>query len=152
MSLKKSFIEKSIEIASSAANVWKILTSPDYSREWIRTWWPEFDVLESPWQPGAYVRWRLCNGAVGAEGVVILADPYGELAYTFETNDANNPQKELLKFRLREIDKLTFLGMTVGQFGAGNTYADICPGAADSCHKSLQKIKQMAESTQLVAG
>lgn len=145
--MTKLFIEKSIEIYAPAGNVWKTLTDPNISREWIRSWWYEFDVLESDWRPGSPVLWKLCNGDLGAEGIVIKSEPYWELAFTVNMNDRNLGQKEMLAFKLREIEDVTLLAVSIGDFSSSAAHEALYPAAVDNWDKSLSKIKSLTEST-----
>lgn len=146
MESKTLFIDKSIEIDAPAGRVWKILTHPDDSREWIRTWWPEFDLLESIWQPGAPVLWRLCDGTIGAEGIVVISEPYWELAYSFKILGTNFEKQEALQFKLREINDVTLLAISIGDFGDSSQHEACYTGAVDAWNKSLPKIKSLSEA------
>lgn len=151
MKSKTLFIEKSIEIDAPAGKVWRALTHPDSSREWIRTWWPEFDVLESTWQPGAPVLWRLCNGTIGGEGLVVIAEPYWELAYNFKALDSSFDKQEVLQFRLREINDTTLLAVSIGDFADSPDHEACYSGAVDGWNKALPKLKTIAESRTAVS-
>jgi uncharacterized protein YndB with AHSA1/START domain len=149
--MKKLFIEKSVDIEASAGRVWKILTDPNISREWIRTWWPEFDVLESDWQPGSPVLWKLCDGSLGAQGIVVISEPYWDLAYTIQVVGAAPEKQEAITFKLREINDVTLLAVSVGDFGDTPAHESCYPGAVDSWNKSLPKIKNLCEQKVSVA-
>ena len=143
--MKNLFIEKSVEIEASAGRVSKILTDPNISREWIRTWWPEFDVLESDWQPGSPVLWRLCNGQIGGEGMVVVSEPYWELIYNFSPKECDFRQSEVIAFKLREINDVTLLAITVGNFGDSAQHEACYSIAVDNWNKTLPKLKALAE-------
>ena len=143
--MKKLFIEKSVDIDAPAGRVWKTLTDPNISREWIRTWWPEFDVLESDWQPGSPVLWRLCNGTVGGEGIVVVSEPYWELSYNFKALEAPFEKEEVINFKLREINEVTLLAISIGNFGDSPEHEACYAGAVDAWNKSLPKIKKLCE-------
>ncbi|MBC7848745.1 MAG: SRPBCC domain-containing protein [Chitinophagaceae bacterium] len=143
--MKNLYLEKSIEIEAPAGKVWNVLTDPNLSRDWIRTWWHEFDVLESDWQAGSAVLWKMCNGSVGAEGILLVSEPYWDLAFTFSVLGAGFEKQEIISFKLREINDTTLLAVTVGNFGDSPEHEACFPGAVDSWNKSLPKIKNLAE-------
>lgn len=145
--MKELYIEKSIEIEAPAGHVWKILTDPNISREWIRTWWYDFDVLESDWRQGSPVLWKLCNGDTAAEGIIVLAEPYWELVFNCNALETDFEKQEIFSFKLREIEDITLLAVKIGNFADSADHEACFPISVENWDRSLAKIKSLAEST-----
>ena len=60
--MEKLFVEKTVDINAPASEVWEVLTNPVLSKEWIKEWWPDFEILESEWKEGSPVIWKIKNG------------------------------------------------------------------------------------------
>jgi uncharacterized protein YndB with AHSA1/START domain/DNA-binding transcriptional ArsR family regulator len=68
-------------ITTTPERLWQGLTAPAFTR---RYWGL---AIQSDWQPGSTMTWALDNGVTiaGPEQVVLEADPYRRLAYTWHT-------------------------------------------------------------------
>lgn len=136
------FVEAAIDIRAPATRVWDVLTRPERSREWIRTWWPDLDRVDADWTPGGHVRWRLADGTVAADGVVATAHAGDALRYTFS---ASPGKEEMIAYRLQEHDGVTRLVVSVGDFGDTDEHRACHPGAVEAWRRSLPAIRQLAE-------
>lgn len=67
-----------IEIHAKPEEVWRAITSPDLTRQYYFE-----SAVESDWQPGSPLRYRLPDGSVAIEGVILESDPPRRLASTF---------------------------------------------------------------------
>lgn len=144
--MPRLFVEKSIEVNAPAARVWDVLTNPALSREWIREWWPELAVLESDWNKGSPVRWKLADGVIGADGKVFVVEPHKMLRFSFKVNDPASSKQEDLTYRLKERGGRTELSVSVGDFGDTLEHRQRYPGALEAWNRSLAKIKELAEA------
>ncbi|QBD74858.1 hypothetical protein EPA93_02150 [Ktedonosporobacter rubrisoli] len=144
--MRELFVDKSVTIAAPATKVWEVLTRPEYAREWVRLWWPDFALLESDWQTGSSVIWQLADGTVGSQGTISLAQPYTLLSFSFQVNNPYLIKQEEITYRLDEQDGHTHLSVTVGNFGDTPEHEACYPGALQSWETSLPKIKELAES------
>lgn len=143
--MRRLFIEKAIIIDAHISDVWKVLTDPQQSKQWIQEWWPELETLESDWRPGSPVVWKLKDGQTGADGKVTIADPYTMLSFSFRANEPNTDKQEIITYKLEERENHTYLLVTVGDFGDTPDHELCYPGAVESWEKSLPKIKELSE-------
>lgn len=140
----KLFVENSIEIKSSAEKVWKVLTDPGFTEEWIKQWWPEIH-LESDWKLGSPVFWKADTGAVGAEGQIVFLDPGKVMRFTFQVRDSGTKKQEEITFVLHDQGDRILFTVSVGDFGDTPEHEACYPGAVDSWKRSLPVIKYLAE-------
>ena len=139
-------VEKSIVIHASAHRIWEVLTNPLLSFEWIHTWWPEIQTLESTWRYGDPVLWKLNNVEIGARGTVVSSHPYRELQYTFRVNDpSGNARTENIRYELEQGKDLILLHVKVGNFGDSPEQQACYAGTVDSWNAALPKIRELAE-------
>lgn len=143
--MRRLFIEKAIIIDAHISEVWKVLTDPQLSKQWIQEWWPELETLESDWRPGSPVVWKLKDGQTGADGKVTIADPYTMLSFSFRANEPNTDKQEIITYKLEERENHTYLLVTVGDFGDTPDHELCYPGAVESWDRSLPKIKALSE-------
>jgi uncharacterized protein YndB with AHSA1/START domain len=103
-----------IAIASSPEEVWRGLTSPEFTKQyWHRT------NIESDFSVGSPIRFLLESGDVGCEGEILIANHPLELAYTWRF--PNNPETKdespsRVTFRLEPIPVGTRLTVIHDQF------------------------------------
>ena len=146
--MPRLYLEKSIEINAPAARVWNVLTDPALSRQWIHKWWPELQVLESDWQLGDSVLWRISSGAVAARGTIWAVQPPVRLTFGFQVDRPGAPpREEQVTYRLAERVGRTRLSVTVGDFGDSPEHERCYPGAVESWDRSLPKIKELSEKS-----
>lgn len=139
-------IQKSIVIHASAQRIWEVLTNPLLSFEWIQTWWPEIQSLESGWRYGDPVHWKLNNVEIAARGTVLNSHPYRELQYTFRANDpTGSARTENISYELEQGKDSILLHVKVGNFGDTPEQAACYAGAVESWNKALPKIREVAE-------
>jgi uncharacterized protein YndB with AHSA1/START domain len=139
-------VEKSIVIHASAQRIWEVLTNPLLSFEWIQTWWPEVQTLESSWRYGDPVVWKLNNVDVAARGTVLNSHPYRELQFTFRVNDPQGSARtENISYELEQGKGLFLLHVKVGNFSDSPEQEACYAGAVDSWNKALPKIREVAE-------
>jgi len=145
--MKKLFVEKSVDINAPASEVWEVLTNPILSKEWIKEWWPDFEILESDWKEGSPVIWKIKGAKIGSEGKVTTVQPPTNLQFSFQVNDPSKPPyQEKVIYQLSEQDGHTHLLVSVGDFGDTPEHELCYPGAVESWDKSLPKIKGLAEN------
>jgi uncharacterized protein YndB with AHSA1/START domain len=144
--MARLYLEKSIQIDAPAARVWNVLTDAGLTRQWIRQWWPDLEVLESSWRLGDPVLWRVAGGAVGARGEIWAIQPPVRLTFGFQAiKPAFPPHQEQITYRLTERAGRTHLQVMVGDFGDTPEHERCYPGAVDSWDRSLPKIKELSE-------
>lgn len=144
--MAQQLVEKSIVIHASAKSIWDVLTDSHLSREWIQTWWPEIQTVESTWRYGEPIIWKLKNGAQGARGTVTTSHPYIELQFTFRVNDPDSiPKTEHIHYELEQGKGLILLHVKVGNFGDTLEDEACYAGAIESWNKALPKIRELAE-------
>ncbi len=143
--MNELFVQKTIDIQAPNWKVWHVLTHPDFTREWVTTWWPDVDIIESKWDKRSSVVWNLLDGSTGAEGKVVSVEPFAFLQYTFKTADAGFPKQEEITYILDENEGVTHLSVLMGNFADTPEHERCYKGAVESWDKSLPKIKELAE-------
>lgn len=145
--MKELFVEKTVDINAPASEVWEVMTNPVLTKEWIKEWWPDFEILESDWKEGSPVIWKMKNGIIGAKGKVIKVQPPTNLEFSFQVNDPSRPShQEAVIYKLNEQEGHTSLKVSVGDFGDTPEHEQCYAGAEESWNKSLIKIKELAEN------
>lgn len=143
--MPKLFVEKSVDIKAPAARVWRVLTDPQVTKKWIRSWWPDIVSLDSDWEVGSTVLWKVAKDKVGAAGTVTLSEPEKMLRYGFKINQPESDKQEIITYKLEERNGTTRFSVWVGDFGDSEEHQECYPGALESWEKSLSKIKELSE-------
>ena len=143
--MPKLFVDQSVEIDAPASKVWDVLTQPEFTKEWIKEWWPDLVILESDRKVGSLMRWKVAGGIIGAQGKISAVEPYTMLRCSFKVNDSTASKQEDLTYRLEERDGHTKLSVSVGDFGDSSEHELCYPGAEEAWSRSLPKIKELAE-------
>lgn len=141
---KVLFVNNTIIMNAPASRVWEVLTGPELSKEWIRQWWPEFDVLVSDWRLGSQVYWRTNDGSIGAKGIVTEVKPFTSLKFTFKPQSPES-NTDRITYELHEKGGFTTLYVSVGDFADTPLHEQCYQGALESWDKSLPKIKELSE-------
>ncbi len=103
-----------VAIAKSPEEVWKALTSPEFTKQyWHRT------EIQSDFSVGSPIRFMNESGSVGCEGEILTSNHPVELAYTWHF--PNNPETKdeppsRVTFKLEAIATGTRLTMIHDQF------------------------------------
>ncbi|MBB6673357.1 SRPBCC family protein [Cohnella nanjingensis] len=66
-------------IATTPEKLWEALTNGDFTEKY---WFGR--KVQSDWTEGAPVTFRIADGTVAAQGVVLESEPYRRLSYTFQ--------------------------------------------------------------------
>jgi uncharacterized protein YndB with AHSA1/START domain len=146
--MSQLFVEESIEIDAPTYQVWEVLTNPDLTCEWARTWWPDLVSVESSWQRDSAVDWKIGDEVIAATGVVTASKERELLQYTFKVADASIKKQETVTCSLQEVGGMTQLSVRVGNFADSAEHKQCYPGAVESWKKSLLKIKSLAEELE----
>lgn len=98
---KPEFVYMTV-IAASPEEVWKGLTTPEFTRQyWHNT------RVRSDYDAGARIEFLNEDGNVGVAGEILTANPPEELAYTWQFTDAESPARNdppsRVTFRLEAI-------------------------------------------------
>lgn len=141
--MKKLFVEQAVEIKAPPQKVWKTLTDPELTEDWIKTWWPEVH-LESDWKLGSEVLWKTENGTIGSRGVITFLDPEKVIRFTFQVSGTE--KKEEITFVLHGKEEGTRFSVSVGDFGDTPEHEACYPGAVEAWERSLPVIKHLAEN------
>lgn len=143
--MRQIFVEQAIIIDAHISEVWKVLTEPALTKQWIHTWWPELDELQSDWKQDSPVVWKLQDGSTGADGKVHEVQAPNHLVYNFRINEPNTSKQEIITYKLEERDNHTYLLITAGDYGDTPEHEQCFPGAQEGWEKSISKIKELAE-------
>jgi uncharacterized protein YndB with AHSA1/START domain len=146
--MSKLYVNKSIEINAPASKVWRALTDPAFTREWV----PEFGVkgtIEADWSLGGVVRWKDRDGKTFVEGSVTGLQVRKFLRFTvFDVRSAERPavsEEDGITYRLTEENGKTRLSLSQGDFSVmaeGEKYRNM---SAEIWDRVLRKVKVLAE-------
>jgi uncharacterized protein YndB with AHSA1/START domain/DNA-binding transcriptional ArsR family regulator len=144
-------------IKSTPARVWQALTDPAFTR---RYWGVEF---ETDWTPGSTVTFREAGATVAdPEQVVLQADPYRRLAYTWHTftpewGRAHGVDDDLrarlaaeprskVSFDLEETGEVVKLTVVHDGFEPGSTVAEMLSNGWPHVLSSLKTFLETGEA------
>ena len=146
--MSKLFVNKSIEINAPASKVWRALTDPAFTREWV----PEFGVkgtIDSDWTLGSAVIWKDLDGRTFVEGSLTGLQPHKFLRFTvFDIRSTERPsvsEEDGITYRLSEEHGKTKLSLSQGDFSVmaeGQKYHKM---SAEVWDRILPKVKELAE-------
>ena len=148
--MSKLYVDKTVEIDASSAQVWEVLTSRKHTQEWASEFTaggPELHI-ESDWVPGSPVLWKDRKGVTAVEGTVTACVPPTLLRFT--VFDAHDPRPAVASedgntFKLTERDGRTVLWVSQGDFSTmpdGARYRDLSESVWE---RALPRIKRLAE-------
>lgn len=138
----KLYIEKSIDVAASSKRLWKVITHSELNQKWIDSWWADVS-LESDWQLGSPVVWKLKDGRIGATGKVLFVDPEKVLRFSFRPN--GNGQLEEITFVFHQMDEHTHFTVASGNFADNEQHHRRYKVMDEVWSRSLPQIKLLAE-------
>src|SRR5690606_1922809 len=118
--LEKRMIRKSVQINAPAAQVWKVLIDPVYTRQWGNAF-HEGTYVQTDWVIGSEVLWRDKEGGIGAKGIVVENDSHSLLKVAFFDEVDGDPQIPLGEYsetyKLNEEKEGTMLLLEAGPLG-----------------------------------
>lgn len=144
-------VEKSIDINAPASTIWKVLTKPEFTKEWSG-FFGATGPIDSDWKLGSKVLWKNAQGQVYVSGTVIALEQNTLLQFTVRaTNPAMQPISGLdedditQSYALLEHDGRASLSVVHGDFNKLANGEQIRPNAAAVWDKALPKIKELSE-------
>lgn len=147
--MSKLFAEQSACIDAPASIVWKVLTNPDITTEWIKEFSSEFSLLDSDWKLGSPVIWRDANGKPDVEGKVTAVEPYKKLRFTVmpvgESPDWEIKEDDGITYILAEENAQTTLTVLQGDFGLKPEHLQYYEATVEIWRKVLPHIKNLSE-------
>ncbi len=143
-------IRKSIDVDAPVETLWKILTDPEFIRQYM------FGCnAETDWRPGSPLLWRgAADGVVYVKGHVVEVDSPRHLAYTiFDPNSklADIPANYLtMSYDLKGRGNYgSILEITQGDFATVEDGQNRYQHSRDGDDSVLQEIKKLAEAQAL---
>lgn len=112
-----------IVIAKSPAEVWKGLTSPEFTKQY----WHKTEVA-SDFEAGSAIRFMNESGQVGCEGEILSADYPAELSYTWQFPNNPDTRDEVpsrVTFHLEQIAAGTRLTVVHDRFPADSKMREL---------------------------
>lgn len=140
---EKLFIEKSIDVDAAAEDIWQVITGNEVGVSCWRVWWPGVR-LESDWQLGSPVIWRLNDGKIKATGKVLFIDPSKVLRFSFRTNGESVTEE--VTFVLHQKMPHTHLTVSIGNFADDPKHRQRYPASNEIWSHFLPLIKFSAET------
>jgi uncharacterized protein YndB with AHSA1/START domain len=149
--MKALYVERSIEIDATPAEVWRVLTWPELTSQWAG----EFGAagpIESDWKLGGAVLWRNGKGEVYVHGRVTAVDPAKLLRFTVcDAARTRRPISGLEKdeitqsYALASLGARTRLSTAHGDFAALPDGEELLPAVGALWDRLLPKLKALAE-------
>jgi uncharacterized protein YndB with AHSA1/START domain len=143
-------IRKSIEVNAPAEILWKILTGPEFVKQYM------FGCnAETDWKPGSPLWWRgAADGKLYVKGHVVAIDPPHRLVYTIF--DPNSTIKDIpanyltMTYDIKKLsDRASRLEIIQGDFAAVEDGANRYKHAQGGDDSVLEGIKKLAEGVAL---
>lgn len=152
--MEKLFVIKSIKINAPAEVVWKTLTEPELTKEWIEEGWGsagiEDMILSSDWKTGSAVLWKNKHGTVLIKGNVTALNPYKLLRFTVLDVNSNEKfsvsQEDGITYELAEQQSYTMLNVSQGDFSVMKEGEKYYKKTAEIWERALPKVKELAEA------
>ena len=150
-------------IDTTPERLWQALTDPAFTRRYWGT------ALYSDWTPGSVVTWEEKGATVSdAEQVVLEADPYRRLSYTWHTFTPEWAQahgigedvratlaaepRSKVTFEIKPSGQLVKLTVIHDGFGPGSTLAEMVSGGWPAVISSLKTLLERGEALPASAG
>ncbi len=150
-------------IDTTPERLWRALTDPAFTRRYWGT------ALHSDWTPGSPITWEEKGATVSdAEQVVLEADPYRRLSYTWHTFTAEWAQahgiaedvratlaaepRSKVTFEIKPSGQLVQLTVVHDGFEAGSTLAEMVSGGWPAVISSLKTLLERGEALPASAG
>ncbi len=145
--MSEMIVHDSIDIDTTPARVWEVLTKPDYTRQYM------FDCdAVSDWQVGSPLVWRGAkDGKVYVKGTIVEIDPDRLLQYTTFSPDAFDHYEDksenytTVTLELTTVEEATRLSVSQGDFARIANGEMRFTHTVNSWHTVLQQIKEIAE-------
>jgi len=131
-----------LDIDAPAAEVWRVLTSPELIREWAAAYADGLQIRTS-WREGSVVAWKEPGGVTRAAGRVAAFEPGRRLS--FEYSEGRVAMEGLLfceTFEISEVDQGTRLSLITGPLDETGVAALKGPA-----HDAILEIKSLAEES-----
>jgi uncharacterized protein YndB with AHSA1/START domain len=148
--MEKLFVQKSIEINAEAKKVWKALTEPSYTKDWVEMGWGQDMNISSDWKYGSDVLWKNNQGSLLVKGSITDLIPYKLLRFT--VNDVSSKEK----FPINEEDGITYeliehngdttLNVRQGDFSVMKQGVKYHNQTDEIWNRVLPKVKELAEA------
>jgi uncharacterized protein YndB with AHSA1/START domain len=158
-SMAPLFVDEAIDINADAMTVWKVLTSPGTTAQWVNTGWAQHldgpaGPIASDWRPGSPVEWRNHDGQPYVTGNVTAVEPGRLLRFTVFPVEGERPpadETDGITFTLTERMGRTHLAVRQGDFAKvpdGENYHWM---SVEVWARVLPKIKELAEKAGAAA-
>ncbi len=152
------FVQKSIEMNAPIEKVWKVLTEPEFTTQWIKKGWEaaggESMTISSDWKPGSEVQWKNKDGAVLVKGNVTALNPYRLIRFTmFDVNSKGEfaVSDDGITYELAEHGDTTRLNVRQGDFSVMKEAKKYYEQTNKIWEGALAAIKALAETIGNVA-
>ncbi len=103
-----------IYIKTEPQSLWHALTTPEFTRQYFHS-----TLIESDWQVGSPVVYRMDDGTVAVDGVVLESKPYERLSFSWHVHYSPELESEgatRVVFEIEQINDTCRLKLTHDQF------------------------------------
>lgn len=140
--VEHEIIRKSVEIETSPARIWDILTDNSYVNQWASAF-SAGTTVETDWKEGSRVLWKDSEGNIGADGIVALNDP-GLILKVIFPEEENADNQHAMKYSEKYIlaDRVLRTMLTIE---AGPLKPEDAAKHAPLWDDALENIKRLAE-------
>lgn len=141
------YVHKTIAIEATADKIWRVLTDPFYTEQWVSQFGLMGGRLVSSWLVGDNVWWIDNNGSVVVDGRVIDVEPESRLHFTVVDRKQPYPttNQDGITFHIISTEDGAELTVQQGDFSkipGGPAYH---AATAENWDKALPTIKDLAE-------
>lgn len=143
------FVRKTIEIRANPEHVWRALTDPSLTKQWVSEFGMANGSLDSEWHAGDKVHWKDHSGKILVGGTVTEVEPAKYMHFTVldkSIEQLNITEQDGITYKIDALDGRSMLTVEQGDFSAmtdGEKYYEMTTHIWD---KVLPKIKALAEN------
>ena len=140
-------LKHALEIDAPAAEVWRVLTTPELVREWAASYTDGLHI-RTTWREGEPVAWKEADGRTRAGGTVTAVEPERLLKFEY-TEGFVAPEGRSFSdtFEITENGRMTRLEFTTGPLDANDAEA-----LERLAEEAIREIKSLAEESAQIRG
>ena len=147
--MPRLFVDDSIDIDAPAYAVWKAITDPVLSKQWVKEFSPEIMSLSSDWKIGSAVLWNDIVNTPIVEGKVTANQEHELLRFTVmpvgQKPEVPFKEEDGITFKLHETEGQTYLSILHGDFGLTPEHKLFHDISEQTWKRVLPIIKRLAE-------
>ena len=141
--MDKTFIEKTIEIKSTPANLWRAFTDPAITRQMGGEYITD-------WKPGSSLSWQGTDGNIYTHGTILEIEPARILKHNLYSPDEKENILSVITYKFEDKNGSTIL--YAREDLSGEMTDEDYEGASGGWGYALNLVKEKAEALEQVPG